>query len=773
MFRNFDNWNRYYDLKGNVLYGCVSFMLKDGNTPAFIYDSDGTPLANPQITDILGRTEHQVFVNEDVLAYFYKYVGQGTLAEEEALGIDVSDETKWALQYTSESVDDTELHIASDSFTCIPTMDALRGVDPSTVPEVGGAKMVCLLGYYGAGDKQPVYYVYDSAADGNDDNGSLIQPDGVLTGRWRLVRPELHCDSRHFGVFPQDSQSTDVNHATRIVQLVDYCNAESLRPFFNGSESYPYFRYVNLVCSSRNPVIVSTNTVFVDVGTCRFFGDWEGEPHFANGFTALQCSFARASWNFTSVTGYSRIVLDDYTPQASFQDAEVIVTRSTAHKTFTNCTIVSDGWLGDNVFHNCRLTQSMFIDENVILTVDSDCEFDIDDFPSAKLWLTLADQVPGTVYDLREHLVGSDATCSKDNVTFVNGILSDFHYVPTTGAVFQDCLGSLYLDCTANPSLAFRGCEITLHDTASTTGTNMSVENSTMIFNEMVGFNALTVKRSVLDNTQAAGIDVYGPASIRDTEISCTVNARGNLEIMGCDISATVNHIGQAALMNLYFVDNTVEATGSLNLSSTVADTVINARIENNVGISEAPIVIDRTNLDLVDAHHTYTYQGNTGTFPPTTARFSHDLTITMTYATATQNDDYVELTQVYPSDQWYVVFRESPVYDHVTNPGFRHGFSGNVKFFRIGTDSFKVTVDWRVESDNWTNGDLSCIIAPLTFRMQANFVSGYNFKLDVPDEEYTGAMVDWDTTIAIFMRDGSGAGWVDLVFTGTFDARI
>ena len=48
--RNFDNWNRYQDNSGNVLRGCVQFNVKDGDTVAPIYDSDGTPLDNPQLT---------------------------------------------------------------------------------------------------------------------------------------------------------------------------------------------------------------------------------------------------------------------------------------------------------------------------------------------------------------------------------------------------------------------------------------------------------------------------------------------------------------------------------------------------------------------------------------------------------------------------------------------------------------------------------------------------------------------------------------------------
>ena len=90
MFRNFDNWDRYLDNSGKPLRGCVQFMLRDGSTDANIFDSDYTPIANPQLTDVYGRTGIQAFLNSDVVAYFYKYIGE-RFADEEEGDIDTSD----------------------------------------------------------------------------------------------------------------------------------------------------------------------------------------------------------------------------------------------------------------------------------------------------------------------------------------------------------------------------------------------------------------------------------------------------------------------------------------------------------------------------------------------------------------------------------------------------------------------------------------------------------------------------------------------------------
>ena len=286
-------------------------MVKDGTTHANIYDADKTPIANPQFTDINGRTEIQVFVNSDVLAYVYKYVGEGSYMNERQHAIDTSDQSKWALQYTIESASIDERSISGEAAMAVNDIAALRSLDPSEVPEIDGYKIVTLNGYYECGDKEPVSYVWDAQSMLNDDNGSVIQGNG-LTGRWILVQPTEHCDSRHFGIFPQDSADADIDHSTRMTQLISYCNTKSIHPYFNGSQSYPYFIYNSVAFNSRNAIDVSNDTVFVDKGTGnRFFGEWNGNPYFYNANTTVNSTTVRHSWHFKDYsTGTVTYIVD-------------------------------------------------------------------------------------------------------------------------------------------------------------------------------------------------------------------------------------------------------------------------------------------------------------------------------------------------------------------------------------------------------------------------------------------------------------------------------
>ena len=202
--RTWDNWNRYFDNNNKPLHGCIQFMVKDGNTVAPIYDVDGTALDNPIITDIYGRTLHQVCIDEDVVAYFYKYVGNGIWSSE--LDIDTSDTSKWALQYTSESDLYVDINNEGRSSFAVMNIEELRDLNANDVMSIDGVKIVTLMGYNEAGDKEPINYIWNADSTEPDDGGAVIATD-LIKGRWIMVCPTEHLDVRHYGVFPSDSQN--------------------------------------------------------------------------------------------------------------------------------------------------------------------------------------------------------------------------------------------------------------------------------------------------------------------------------------------------------------------------------------------------------------------------------------------------------------------------------------------------------------------------------------------------------------------------------------
>lgn len=458
-FRNFDNRDRYYDREGNVLCGCLQFMIKDGTTVANIYDGDMVALANPQVTDILGRTKHQVFVDSDVIAYVYRYVGTGTLAEEEMEGIDTSDSSKWEMQYTVESTSIDTRSIDGTSAAGVSDIDSLRSLVVDEVPEVDGYKIVTLHGYYEAGDCEAVNYVWDSESTLNDDNGSVIQSEGVLTGRWILVQPTEHCDSRHFGVFPQDSVDADIDHSTRITQLLSYCNTHSIKPYFNGSQAYPYFIYTSVAYNSRNAIDVSNDTQFVDKGTGnRFYGEWNGNPYFVNANTQVNSKAVRHSWHFRSYGSdtVKYIVDSTWSPVIlSNIDVEFEISPSGSSQ-LTDCELSSNEKItSDIVLQGMTIKTDWFADNyNWSNLRIYDCRILLDNCKDANTYVLLKNKQNEADYgDLGEQTLSNTtllAHCIAENAAFSNVTLTgdtELHNISGTVNISGAAYGLNFVDC--------------------------------------------------------------------------------------------------------------------------------------------------------------------------------------------------------------------------------------------------------------------------------------------------------------------------------------
>lgn len=691
--RNFDTWDTYLDLSGKPLLGCTQFNVKDGTTVANIYDSDGVALANPILTNVNGRTSRQVFLNSDVRAYFYKYVGQGRFSDVEEISIDTSDTTKWSLQYTVESQDGRVISIDSVSPMSLSTMRSLRELDPATVPSVDGLRIVTLLGYYNGGDCAPVEYIWDGGSTADDDNGSVIKAYNTQVGRWKLVAPEEVVDSRHFGIFPQDSTLADVDHTTRIVQLVNYCNSKSLSPWFNGSLSYPYFIYTALNVNSRNPIVVSRGTQFVDKANSQFYGDWEGNPLFVNGKTAVSCKVIRTSWNFRDAITYDEVYIDSATVKNTFQDAYVTVLVPTAGKTFIRCQIVSDGKLANNTFQDCVLRASMFTGESLAPVIDDNCTIQPLDFADRMdLWCTLRSQQHDPVIDVCMQTLDSHCTISLDGIFIKNALFDGFVHDATVSLGLECCRGNMTVNALGNYALTVEDSELTV--TFSNTGeVGVGMQPAINIRNSTLGFvNQLTYLSSLgaVDTSFSGnGVLVNGDVAMDGCNVAVPVTVRGKYVVRHSTVAGNVVHytVNQIAEVEMTHCD----LRAYYSLVPSVAGTVVHGVWANNSSIVDSPIIIDRTNLDLVDSHHVYTYSNNSGGFLPYETKVAvHEFTI---------HHSAMASTSEIPTEPYHLTQMVLGGSDSDTNgrpsgymfPWYSQPLFDTVRMFRIGTDRFQV----------------------------------------------------------------------------------
>ena len=621
MFRNFDNRDRYYDLQGKPLAGCVQFMLKDGTTVAPIYDVDQVPISNPQLTDILGRTKEQVFIDADVVAYMYKYIGTGTLAEEEALGIDTSDQSKWALQYTVESAAIDTRSITGESAMDVPDIDSLRALDVMEVPEIYGTKIITLNGYYEVGDCEPMRYIWDSESTLNDDNGSVIAPDGVLTGRWIMVQPTEHCDSRHFGVFPQDSADADINQSTRITQLISYCNSKSIRPYFNGSVAYPYFIYESVAYNSRNPIDVSNDTQFVDKGTGnRFYGQWNGNPYFVNANTNVNSKAVRHSWHIKGYDyGTVTYIVDSWWSPVFLSNIQVEIEMPPASGSqFDDCDIVSNEMFTDNVvLQNLEIHTDWFDDDYDWAKLSLyNCTIRLQNCKDANTYVLLKNKQNEADYgDLGEQTLSNIsllANCIAENAAFDNVTL-------TGDTEMHNVSGSIVLQGSAY-TLNFVDCWLNIANTSTAVMSNVMWRRGAITGSSTLQVLTELLMENVVINCP---LDSRGATShIKNSEINAAITCT-DIALERDTISAAINQQQNGSTNNIY-PDVTYclfkGPNGVHNLASTNTETkaqVLGRWLNNDAKGSNTyrPIAIDLTNIINNDMSHIYQYEGNTGRF--------------------------------------------------------------------------------------------------------------------------------------------------------------
>ena len=379
--RNWDNWISYLDNDGNLLHGKIRFCRKGTTDNITIYNSSGVAIRNPGFTDMLGRTEYQVFLEgrEDVTAYFYKYIGSGQMT---ALPGEDYDPTRWEYQYSSDGLDQAKsIDLTATTAEGVATMDDLRAKDPQEVPAVNGAKLLWLYGYYSAGDKPPVLYYWDPVSLRNDDGGSVIQSDEAPgQGRWILASQELHFDVRHFGIFAQsDKYSVDFSYTSQLANCATFLDNRGLDAWFpdiDGNMSYYLLDGTNtfaiagdIYCSDAVRLMCKTGTTGTIV---RCHELHKRTPYLFDstvqtGTATLVADWVNISWVGGNCTGDARVgwVIDTADFARNISDKEVVFkVNGSPSLSLTNCLVTSHGKITGNIaLTRCEIRTDWFADD--------------------------------------------------------------------------------------------------------------------------------------------------------------------------------------------------------------------------------------------------------------------------------------------------------------------------------------------------------------------------------------------------------------------------
>lgn len=742
--RNFDNWNRYFDNSNKPLHGCIQFMIKDGNTVAPIYDTDGTALDNPILTDEYGRTLHQVFIDEDVVAYFYKYVGNGIWNTE--LDIDTSDTSKWSLQYTSESELAIKVSITGISPSAVSDIESLRKLDVDSVPLIDGVKVITLLGYNEAGDKEPVNYIWDAKSTEADDGGAVIATNN-LTGRWIMVTPTEHLDVRHYGVFPANTQNM-TDQSVAIQSALSYANNNGLRLFFDikhGTQDYLYYKISNVTLNPIQQIDVAKGVIFLDtqlIINSNQVNAFNTDPYFYNSDTTLYSNYAKSSWNIkalyksvndvqghyiidnnklsTSVIllqGWIVDVQDDISGYL-FNDCTITGTGVITNSNFTKCTFDCINTIStDCAFTRCKLTELIFKDSPTLSSV-SECIADVSNFTNKlQLWYSIQAAmgtanldfnnvpVPTTfaITPINKDRTYSNVICSSDKDS--RNVFADNANVHTYR--FINCLGNIKLSGNANNTYIFDSCSLNITFTNTINAFNIVVRNSDITFNDSLNnstisavsstltlnsnYTEITIQDSILQSTNNLNVDKFsGYNSIINQIITAS-----KFTFKDCQINKALYTIEYSNSGNYYincFFDNCV-FNNTLTIRSSNANTIVLGTWTNNIGNVDNPIIIDRTNLAAADSAHSYVYNNNSGTFVPSNEDTVNDSIVLITdLNNYTGSEIYARMyTNDGPNDQWSQRGHLYTVRHNASDPVPTFRF----KMFRIGSDAFNVTCNW------------------------------------------------------------------------------
>lgn len=647
-YRNWDLWNRYFDDSNNPLIGCVEFYVADGDSRARIFDSDGTPMSNPVLTDVFGRTERQVFVDTDVVARFYKYIGTGSWSTQ--TDIDTSDVTKWSQQYSVDSKLDVTTELSTDTVTAVSTVEDLRALNPDDVPEIDGVKFIQLLGYFTAGDKSPVLYWFDGSSTEDDDAGSILQGT-ELTGRWKLVAPDVHLDVRHFGVFPYASSYGIENQRVQIVRAVNYANRAGLRVWFPRYENstpnlieYKWYRYDNIDVTIINGLDVDNGVVFVDEGTASTIRTpvIHGDPSFESHNTTLYTQFAKSSWNIRGLYKYdayeaAKYIIDNNTKSTGVNNLtrfDVVVNKAIDGYSFTKChlsgsslitgtrfdgcTIDMIETLGEhNTFINCELNERIFNGSIVQVDSVSNCTIDIDDFANKiGLWSYLVWLNGDSTFDFKNHEIPEDL-----NINYAaldkNYIISNFNGNGTNRLLesgvahsytFNNCTGTidLHFNATGN-TYTFNNCTLNVKVHQNKNNANVFMVNgSTVVFKDALPGSTISARSSdvYLRNS-------YNSVSLKEStlleEISSTLNVNSITSlnsVLTKDIISKLSVVKNSQVNGTFIqaerqLDSAITVVSSWdpNLSVTTSY-VIEGNFDNN--IFNAPLALQSGHSDTL-----------------------------------------------------------------------------------------------------------------------------------------------------------------------------
>lgn len=448
----------YLDNLGAPLVGRARFYNFD-DSPAVVYGMDNAhqhyvQLGHIVYTNSSGQLVPQVFLaDHDYLVVFDKYIGGGTMAEDD-------DPESW--QEMGSAVDKYNtvgIELDGSAVRSFGTVDALRAALPVESAD-GDNEIVELLGYYEPGDKPSIQYQWDPNSSEPDNGGSVLGTGAV--GRWKLVECPEFLDVRHFGAFPDQTSGGNAEQRNRVQLAGAYAHFNSCGIHFYGDALAVYYDISGLELFkttsddlARVYAVSETESTIREVVNINCGAD-QFTSLSSQGKITLYGDLLRASFapNYNVQFAPTRKMVVDCdvaTTNLEVWNSVVEVTvDTTSHWDFVNCQFESIHHIGSNVTIRgaSYIDESMFIDGTTdfsTITVNDGVICDLDSFYSVSNWCKLVKQQSRRDFDMKGRTLDSscDLSFNDDSTLVLRNAVFDGFLFGDMNVNLHSCSGSI------------------------------------------------------------------------------------------------------------------------------------------------------------------------------------------------------------------------------------------------------------------------------------------------------------------------------------------
>ena len=710
--------------QGEPLYGYIEFLKTDSTTPQNVLDGDNNNIGNLIITNEYGKISStgdgsavaQIFLQDeaDYTIRYYEFIGNN---------FNIDDKTQFQLVKSLDYYR-PRISVDIDGGIFVNTIQDLRNFDISGLED--GA-VITLLGYYAAGDKPEVNYIWNANSTRSDEGGSSIQVNGVATGRFLMINRNT-VDIRDWGVFGSETEEGVVYQTGRIAAALYYANQYSCTMIFPniypGGTWYGFdggnyeINFCKVEANAYFKAKDGMNNYFI----CRNLESAESPLFYGMWHTVIvdkinSGNIMAPNSSITNLTADVIYVYDDGNViRGNFNRIQLVEKKSNGSIMADDCDIISKGLIDcDITITNTEAKEAYFAEgyDYNKLTINGTTILNIDDWLTTSIWWKLKNRLNTTDFgDVKGRTFNSDFTVYSTSAFKIKNAIFDNFTSNSTNITLEDCKGSINFGAAAlheynvtNSSISSSGTLVVLNGVIEESIITANLDIRTKLTAAGSTFNsAIKSINSDIDNCRFVSSFTSNTYISRNCIFESTVTGT-QIDSEKCNYKNTLNWSIAKGTVNFNFNFNTLDnsVTVMLGTDASISGTIVNGSICNNVMTDKNKKLINfnnnQTYFNLDESSHSYSYENNTEYMYTRTQDFTigYDTTATdLTFSSTVLQKTSYAMAEV-NFDDWHFNTNKGIYFDIFS---FGRTNLGQYKidcYFRSGDDYIVPTTESKV----------------------------------------------------------------------------